>query len=99
MKENDTKVLLKLKDEKVSVCIYVNKKLVAESYNGYLPLVVDIKHALVEEDNEIIVIVKDELNHIYPYGKQRNEKEKITDTSSVIDSSIIDRHFSLPRSN
>ena len=27
MNENDTKVLLKLKDEKVSVCIYVNKKL------------------------------------------------------------------------
>ena len=54
--------------------VYVNKKLVAESYNGYLPLVVDIKHALVEEDNEIIVIVKDELNHIYPYGKQRNDR-------------------------
>lgn len=54
--------------------VYVNKKLVAESYNGYLPLIVDIKHALVEEDNEIIVIVKDELNHIYPYGKQRNDR-------------------------
>ena len=27
MKDNDTNVLLKLKDEKISVCIYVNKKL------------------------------------------------------------------------
>ena len=55
--------------------VYVNKKLVAESYNGYLPFKVDIKHALKEnEDAEIIIIVKDELNHIYPYGKQRNDR-------------------------
>ena len=55
--------------------VYVNKKLVAESTNGYLPFKVDIKHALIEgEDAEIIVIVKDALDHKYPYGKQRNDR-------------------------
>lgn len=54
--------------------VYINKKLVAESYNGYLPLKVDIKPFLIESENEIIVVVKDELNHIYPYGKQKNKR-------------------------
>ena len=55
--------------------VFVNKKLVAESTNGYLPFKVDIKHVLIEgEDAEIIVIVKDALDHKYPYGKQRNDR-------------------------
>ena len=55
--------------------VYINKKLVAESYNGYIPFKVDIKHLVKEnEDFEIIVIVKDTLDHVYPYGKQRKDR-------------------------
>lgn len=55
--------------------VYINKKLVAESYNGYIPFKVDIKHLIKEnEDFEIIVIVKDTLDHVYPYGKQRKDR-------------------------
>lgn len=55
--------------------VYINKKLVAESYNGYIPFKVDIKHLVKgNEDFEIIVIVKDTLDHVYPYGKQRKDR-------------------------
>ena len=51
--------------------IYINKTLVCENKNGYLPIVIDIAPYLTKKDNEIIVQVKDELDHTYPYGKQR----------------------------
>ena len=55
-------------------CIYVNKQLVAQSINGYLPIVVDIKPFLKDKENEIIVQVTDKLDHNYPYGKQRKDR-------------------------
>ena len=54
--------------------IYINKTLVCENKNGYLPIVIDIAPYLTKKDNEIIVQVKDELDHTYPYGKQRNDR-------------------------
>ena len=54
--------------------VYINKQLVITNDNGYLPFSVDIKPYLLDKDNEIIVQVKDELDHNYLYGKQRNDR-------------------------
>ena len=54
--------------------VYINQKLVISNDNGYLPFKVDIKPFLKEQDNEIVVQVKDELDHNYLYGKQRNDR-------------------------
>ena len=51
--------------------IYVNKKHVGNFCNPYLPITVDIKPFIEKGiDNELIVIVKDDLDIKMPYGKQ-----------------------------
>lgn len=54
--------------------IYINRNLVIENNNGYLPFEVDIKPFLIDGENEILVQVKDELSHDFPYGKQRKDR-------------------------
>lgn len=68
------KVLLHIDAVDQIAKVYVNNHLAAESHNGYLPLVVDIKPYLNDLKNEIVVQVKDELNLDYPYGKQRKKR-------------------------
>ncbi len=53
--------------------VYINQHLVGEHDNGYLPFVLDIKPYLNKNENELIVVVKDDLNPDYPYGKQKRE--------------------------
>lgn len=68
------KVLLHI-DAVDQICkVYINHHLAGESYNGYLPLIIDIKPYLKEKDNEIVIQVKDELNLDYPYGKQKKNR-------------------------
>lgn len=54
--------------------VYVNKRFVIESNNGYLPIIVDIKPYLLEGENEIVIMAIDKLSHDYPYGKQRKDR-------------------------
>ena len=49
--------------------VYFNGQMVTKHLGGYLPFSVDITKYL-REDNELIVIVKDDLDKDYPYGKQ-----------------------------
>lgn len=65
--------------------IYINKKLVTTSDNGYLPIDVDIKPYLVNDENEIIVVAKDGVDTNYPFGKQSNNRGNIwyTPTSGI----------------
>ena len=53
--------------------LYINGKLIYDGVGGYLPTVHDITDAVAEE-NEIVVCVKDELSHTYPWGKQRYDR-------------------------
>ncbi len=57
--------------------VYINKQLVIENNNGYLPFEVDIKPYVKENDNEIIVVVKDNLDTNYPYGKQSKKRGNV----------------------
>ena len=68
------KVLLHIDAVDQIAKVYVNNHLAAESHNGYLPLIVDIKPYLNDMKNEIVIQVKDELNLDYPYGKQRKKR-------------------------
>lgn len=49
--------------------VYINGTLVAESKNGYLPIIVNIKKYL-KDVNTLIVKVKNSIDITYPYGKQ-----------------------------
>lgn len=52
------------------VTIYLNDSLLIENqYVGYFPLTVDVSASL-KQNNELIVIVKDDNDINYPYGKQ-----------------------------
>lgn len=68
------KVLLHIDAVDQLAKVYVNNHSAGESYNGYLPLVIDIKPYLKDEENEIVIQVKDELNLDYPYGKQKKNR-------------------------
>ena len=57
--------------------IYLNKKEICFNEFGYLPIILDITDYLNEDENEIIVRVKDEINLDYPYGKQSNKPNGI----------------------
>ena len=55
------------------VCqVYINRQLAGSHEGGYLPFSFNITNYLNENDNEIAVYVKDDLNKKYPYGKQTN---------------------------
>lgn len=53
--------------------VYLNGSLLGEHHGGYLPFSFDITEALLHE-NELCVKVIDELDGIYPYGKQRRKR-------------------------
>ncbi len=50
--------------------IYINEDFVAHHKGGYLPFTVDITDFVLPE-NVLTVEVTDELDHTYPYGKQK----------------------------
>ena len=52
--------------------VYFNRNFVVHHEDGYTPFSVDVTR-LLKERNEIVVIVYDDLNTDYPYGKQRNK--------------------------
>lgn len=53
--------------------IYVNSKLVGKYCNPYLPIVIDIMPYINGNINDLVVIVKDELDKRLPYGKQSSK--------------------------
>lgn len=53
--------------------VYVNGRDMSTHAGGYLPFSIDITGSL-EEENTIIVKVKDHLSHSLPYGKQRRKR-------------------------
>ena len=57
--------------------VYVNQHFVGEHHHGYLPFSMDVKPFINKNENEIIVVVKDDLNHDYPYGKQSHQNKGI----------------------
>ena len=59
-----------------TICtVYLNGERVADHDGGYLPFSADItKFTLKSGKNDLYVIVKDDLNKIYPYGKQTKKR-------------------------
>ena len=51
-----------------------NNKIIDNEYIGYFPITLDITNYLAD-DNELIVICKDNNDRNYPYGKQINESQ------------------------
>ncbi len=54
--------------------VYINGALVGSNDCGYIPFSFDITDHLKEGDNELSVNVRDELSHIFPYGKQKRAR-------------------------
>lgn len=55
--------------------VYVNKKLVGKHLGGYLPFTADVTDALNDEENELLVAVRDFTDHsYYSRGKQKLAK-------------------------
>ena len=55
------------------VCdVYFNRNFVMHHEDGYTPFSIDVTR-LLKERNEIVVIVSDNLDNNYPYGKQKNK--------------------------
>ena len=59
-----------------TICtVYLNGERVADHNGGYLPFSVDITNFTFKSGkNNLYVIVKDDLNKIYPYGKQTKKR-------------------------
>lgn len=64
------KVLLHFDSVDQITYVYLNNQLIGGNEGGYLPFTFDITKYLLPE-NELIVIVKDDLDMTYPYGKQK----------------------------
>ena len=70
------KVLLHFDGVDQECDVFVNSIKVGENKGGYIPFTCEIKDALnIEGTNTITVIVKDTLNHDYPWGKQRIDRK------------------------
>lgn len=54
--------------------VYVNGKRVGSNIGGYIPFSFDITDALKDGENELRVIAFDDLDHRYPWGKQKKER-------------------------
>jgi len=54
--------------------VFVNGRFVLRHEGGYLPFYADITDVLRSGMNRLSVSVLDELNHDYPYGKQRSDR-------------------------
>lgn len=53
--------------------VYLNGRLLGRHEGGYLPFTIEITD-YIEENNRLIVDVKDTLNKMYPYGKQTKKR-------------------------
>lgn len=53
--------------------VYLNGRKLGSHEGGYLPFTFDVTDALLEGENELRVLVVDELDRDYPYGKQRKD--------------------------
>lgn len=54
--------------------VSVNGVVVGTHNDGYLPFYADITDCLCDGENEVHVRIKDNLSHIFPYGKQRKKR-------------------------
>ncbi len=54
--------------------VLVNGKELARHENGYLPFAVDVTGALREGKNELLVLVQNDLDPRFPWGKQRKDR-------------------------
>ena len=54
--------------------VYINGSLVTEHQGGYLPIDCDITDFLGPGENELKVVVRDDLDPKYPYGKQTHKR-------------------------
>ena len=57
-----------------TACVLLNGKPVGEHAGGYLPFTLDVTEALREDENELTVRVLDDLDHRYPWGKQKEKR-------------------------
>lgn len=69
---NDNHVLLHFGAVDQICEVYLNKYYVGKHAGGYLPFEFDIT-AYLKKENHLTVMVKDELNSFYPYGKQTKQ--------------------------
>ena len=70
------KVLLHLDSVDQECEVYINGTKVGENIGGYIPFEIEIQDYIkIEESNTLIVVVKDTLNHDYPWGKQRKDRQ------------------------
>ena len=53
--------------------VTLNGRLLSEHEGGYLPFSLSVKETL-EEQNELWVAVRDDLDHSYPWGKQKRDR-------------------------
>lgn len=53
--------------------IYLNDHKIGQHVGGYLPFSFNITDYLLQENNKLVVKVKDDLSHDYPYGKQKEK--------------------------
>lgn len=68
-------VLLHIDAVDQEATVYFNGVVVGNSFNGYVPYTYDVTPFIKRKDeNEIIIRVKDALNHKYPYGKQKHHR-------------------------
>ena len=56
------------------VTVVLNGRRIGSHEGGYLPFSYDITSALRPEENELVVLVRDPLDHDYPWGKQRYDR-------------------------
>ena len=54
--------------------LYINGKELCRNEGGYLPFSCDITEALIQGENELLLVAEDELSKVYPYGKQTDKR-------------------------
>jgi len=54
--------------------VYLNGQLLGTHEGGYLPFCFDATEKLIDGENELSLTVRDDLSHIYPYGKQKRAR-------------------------
>ena len=54
--------------------VYINGTRVGAHEGGYLPFAFDITDAIIDGENEVTVMAYDDLDHKYPWGKQKENR-------------------------
>ena len=58
-----------------TICdVYLNEKYITHHEGGYTPFSADITDALIEGENTLYLVVRDDLDKSYPYGKQTKKR-------------------------